>query len=857
MKTLAPLALLLGLLSSTAATAAAPPNDSTTKAIVLNGNYSNSAVVYDLNTATAATTDPMINGSPAGRTLWFVSPAKARSGNLDIVVSSNTGAGFVSMYNILDLDNPAGSLSPIGSSVAFAAGGTATVTAFQSAGRIAILVSGIGKFTISHRFSDLSVSNDFRANAQVLTGDKGSWAGNNLFAAQSPDESLPLQKVVHGTVWYAWTPTFTGKAVVETSFSYLSGGMYFDPGNSQVVHDTYLAVMEGATLLAEDDDSGPSSNSRLLFDSVAGHTYHVAVATYNVKPSGSFTLNYAPASVGSEIFFANLSNTLGVARGDAGTIPIYVRRRYSADAPCSCALATVAGGSAVAGQDYMALNTTVNFGTGEWEKIVQLTVLPNAANTFGRLVNLALANPAFASLAVNDSTGHATIETANPVVTPTLLAVPDNLVVSESSASSLVVRIERAGDSGALEELNQYVVGSDAIEGQDFFLGAGVILPSGASSATVTFTPISDNIFEADETVTISVGGQASYEVTIVDDDPYIPIRGKLVAPLTYASATRPAVFQAAMSANGSVTGKINLMGKTVAISGKLDDRGKMSALIALPGRSAMLLALAAQDQQGTFKVDLYDDAAAVTRLSSASVVMQNYAPVINPCPWAAAHTVYGGNIGAIGTSVVASAKVDAAGNAVVAGRIFDGAAFTAAGCVDGDGELAALAMLYGGSGGVSLSSTLPDGDGIFTQASLRLIRAARAGDPAKIGAIATAVAGTLARYTPPPPGQPALAAWSGGSGKAVLSGGGLANTITKAITVTAASVITAPLDAEALKLTVVPGTGWFSGSFVPPGATKALPIQGVLIDLPGANNQGIGFFFTGLKGGTVKLTGP
>ena len=93
--------------------------------------------------------------------------------------------------------------------------------------------------------------------------------------------------------------------------------------------------------------------------------------------------------------------------------------------------------------------------------------------------------------------------------------------------------------------------------------------------------------------------------------------------------------------------------------------------------------------------------------------------------------------------------------------------------------------------------------------------------------------------------------------GKATLTGGPLMNMLTKALTISDKNIVAAPVDAEKLTLKLAPATGTFTGSFLPPGALKPLPIFGALIDLPTTNGYGQGFFFNGLKGGKIIIGQP
>jgi hypothetical protein len=104
--------------------------------------------------------------------------------------------------------------------------------------------------------------------------------------------------------------------------------------------------------------------------------------------------------------------------------------------------------------------------------------------------------------------------------------------------------------------------------------------------------------------------------------------------------------------------------------------------------------------------------------------------------------------------------------------------------------------------------------------------------------------------YTPPAVNKRVLDSLDGsnGAGKVTLSSGGLVADIAKNITVSATGVVTVKTPgADKLTLTTQPKLGTFTGSFMPPGATKTATITGVFFE---RLSLGIGLFTT--ANGTV-----
>lgn len=97
-------------------------------------------------------------------------------------------------------------------------------------------------------------ANDNFADAEVLSGDSGSITGTNVDATWEVGEPAQIHGDGEVSVWYLWTPSVSGTAVLD-----LSGSDF----------DTVLEVYVGGPDLVDlsswdsDDDSGDGSTSRL------------------------------------------------------------------------------------------------------------------------------------------------------------------------------------------------------------------------------------------------------------------------------------------------------------------------------------------------------------------------------------------------------------------------------------------------------------------------------------------------------------------------------------------------------------------------------------------------------------------
>jgi Calx-beta domain len=865
------LILTLSLLSLTAAQATAPANDRIENAIKLSGNY-NKITSQDLTLATADVMDPLLSGASAGKTLWYAFPYFPAVGTLQFTISSTTAVGSATIFIALDRDNPRGSLRQVNTS-AITNGQTMTISTAFNGQPLYLMLAGTGQCGVTQRLE--STLYDFPASARALTGNFGSVSLNNETATNTADEpALPSgASSMTNIIWCKWTPTVTGQVSFDTNFSYPSGSPVYPGTFEPTLHQTQIALYlstsggssESLVPLTYDDSSGYGTiNSRLSSLLVSGNTYYIAIGTRNGE-SGHIRLQYYRHNTPSQIYFE--SNIVGASSEGGGSQLIIIRRRYASYSTASCTLAT-SNDSATAGSDYTSLSTTINFtnpdvwsdGQTPWQTkvFVPLTQDSLVEAQYER-VNVALSNISVGSIFGNISSAYFDI-LDDEIGSTGFLQHPVSLFRIRENGGKLHIPVIRksVGVNDFIELYQTWIEGS-ATSPEDFSITYSYLYAD-ETSTTLYFEPMNDDVFEGEKWAKVRVSGvMGTYTVVIEDDDPYIPVAGRLTTSVGYANGTRQAVLYGTVSSLGVISGKLNLVGQSLPFTGKFDSRGKFETLLAPKGRSTLHLTLAAQDHLGHVKVSLIDSA--TNNSQSAEAMIQNFGTT-NPCPLAGLFTVNTNVAQSDGSNPVfclyaASCKVGVSGTAIFTGRLFDGTAFTASGYVDGEAQVAASATLYRGLGFIGFRGEMPLTAGTTNTLTTALNRPARANDPAKFGAVAVATFGNCVRYTPPAAGTQIIEAWAGGTGKATLEGKPLANNLTKALTISTKNVIATPLDAVKLKLSVVPATGMFSGSFVLPGTTKVLPIFGALSDLPGMNGIGRGFFFDGKSGGLITLGNP
>jgi hypothetical protein len=151
-------------------------------------------------------------------------------------------------------------------------------------------------------------ANDAFAAAQLLVGASGSATGTNLEATKEPGEPNHAGNPGGRSVWYRWVAPFSGQAVFETC--------------GLAAFDTLLAAYLGSAVAslgvvaASDDDCG--EQSQLVFNTVAGTTYSIAVDGFN-GVAGSFTLKWGQLFPPANDSFTGAQRLSGARGSVSGT----------------------------------------------------------------------------------------------------------------------------------------------------------------------------------------------------------------------------------------------------------------------------------------------------------------------------------------------------------------------------------------------------------------------------------------------------------------------------------------------------------------------------------------------------------
>jgi hypothetical protein len=850
--------ILLAFLVPLAA-AAAPVNDAFEKALPL----SRSAPVL-LNQTGAGSKpdalDPFIGGVKLARSVWYRFDAAFSSDFTRIIINDKVGVR-AAVFQLTDPDGNAGTLKFITQTNNIIPNDLEQlVFSIVSGRRYYICVEGNGLFDIT--LQSTQVANDYFQDATVLPGNEGTVTGTNVGASNVNDTPASLAThTPNSGVWYRWTPTFNGQAVVDTNFS---------ESLPDSTYDTKLAVFTGDSLatlvpVVSDDDSGLGDNSRVVFAAAAGTHYRIWVGGHATTMSPFYLSYFAEGNPGVfEIVHApdDVSET-------QGTTEFRVFRFRAGNVAANVTVNTT-NGTAIAGADYTAVNSVLNFpsplindNTG-WKQTVSLTILQDLVLVESvESFNLNLTAPSPGS-SVGDSSPKSVFILPNTFHTGA--GFPMETLRVKESVGGIAIPLSRTGVGGhvVMRVTSDFSNTTQVQPSQDFStVNESVIFSAGQSHGSIYLPIHDDGIYEGDETVLLFVSsgtpgmlidGYQQIFITIEDDDMQLPVAGRVSARLDAGGIA--ASVDLKITTTGAVSGKVIMAKGSFPFAGKLVN-GKLTVQIGTatsPLRTLTLELVHAATK--LYRITLSDGEMGSTYVNT--IYATNYSP-LTPCPVAGYHTFADTNGGGGITALfAASIKVTAAGDATMTGKLFDGTSVTASGGVDFNNDAYLGASLYAGKGRLLANADLLATPETLSSASLSLLRPGRANQSVELPTLdLSSIAAHTARYIPPTAGQRALSVWNpAGLGNADLSGGGFAVLTMKALTISPANkVAVAVPQPENLKLTIQPATGFFSGTVIPTGSNVAKPIYGVL-QQGGVSSVGRGFFLNGILTGKIKLRG-
>jgi subtilisin len=259
------------------------------------------------------------DGSLGEKTVWYGwrAPASGQvtmntcNSSFDTALVAYTGSTVGSLNRVASDDNGCGIFGNFGSKVTFnAVAGTDYRIAVAGVSGDA---RGEGTFTLDVHY--VPPSNDYFANARVISGSRVAVSGTTLTATREAGEPdhytthLPDSDFWRGenSVWYSWTASFSGPVEMNTC--------------QADALDRVLAVYTGSDLssqsrVADDRYSCPDgAGSKVTFNATNGTTYRIAVADTFPSTGNPFTLRVIDRKSPTVSSTTPANNATGVARG--------------------------------------------------------------------------------------------------------------------------------------------------------------------------------------------------------------------------------------------------------------------------------------------------------------------------------------------------------------------------------------------------------------------------------------------------------------------------------------------------------------------------------------------------------------
>ena len=301
---------------------------------------------------------------------------------------------------------------------------------------------------------------------------------------------------------------------------------YGTTNGSAVAGSDFTAV--NGTLSWPDGDAGAKSFSITINDDgtlEGNETFIVGLAGV----AGGATLGSASAVVTiiDDDGVVQLASANFVVLEDATNAVVTVNRTggLTDPVPVVVDIATVAGGTAIVGSDYVATNGTVTFAMGVSSQTFHISILNDQLAEPNETINLLL-GPITSGSAILGSLVNATITIVDNDIAVQFAST--NFTVLEAGPN-VTITVTRTGATNASVSVSFDTSDGSAVSGADYQPQIGtLVFAVGETSKTFSLTILDDSVVEPDETVNLRLstptggavlGTPATATLTIINDD--------------------------------------------------------------------------------------------------------------------------------------------------------------------------------------------------------------------------------------------------------------------------------------------------------------------------------------------------
>ena len=378
------------------------------------------------------------------------------------------------------------------------AGGVYTVTAsadgFNGTSDDGHFVSApvTGDFTLSARVTSL-IGNAVSPQAGVLVRENTGRRARSAFLGGVPGAAPQL-------TWRNSTLTLANGLGID--YTLAPGVLTFAPGST--TQNIALALS---------NDTAPESDEALMIV--------LRNATGARLGNQQFAYVIVDDDAPPALPFAGFAATNSGALETAGTTLVPVSLSVAATSTATVDYAITAG-SATDALDFIAATGTLTFNPGDSVRHITVTLLDDAVIEGSETVFIALSNPVGLNLGTLTNHTLTILDEDSPVIT-----ISSTDTNAAETGDTALVTLSRVGSTNNAVTVN-LIRGGTATAGTDYSgINATAVIPAGATSLTLTLTPLQDAVAEGVETAVISLtlgvgysfGPPSSATNFIADDD--------------------------------------------------------------------------------------------------------------------------------------------------------------------------------------------------------------------------------------------------------------------------------------------------------------------------------------------------
>lgn len=219
--------------------------------------------------------------------------------------------------------------------------------------------------------------------------------------------------------------------------------------------------------------------------------------------------------------FAFAPSTAAVSES-AGSLQLTLTRTGTIDGAATVVVST-RDGTARAGNDYTALNTTVSFAAGEFSKTVDIALMNDTTIETREAFSVLLSAPTGGGVL-----GASAVSTVSIVDDDVGLSLAATAFAIGENTNTVVLSVRRSGDTNTVVSVDFTTADGTATAGSDYTTASGTLnFGIGEVLKTLSVTILNDSAVEANETFSLSllkpVGGfviaPTNTVITILEDD--------------------------------------------------------------------------------------------------------------------------------------------------------------------------------------------------------------------------------------------------------------------------------------------------------------------------------------------------